>query len=261
MTKIYFQGTFGAYSHLAALEINPKAEIHGKDLLPQTGELNAERIAYALSKIKNLKLENYLKIKNLKLEIPRRTARLCDGCPFWQALPAIKRLAPEGTIFGGDIGCNMMAGLPPHNIQDYLFSMGASMGISHGVSKSTNQKVVSIIGDGTFFHAGIPGLINAVYNKSNFLIIVLDNRITAMTGHQQNPGMGKTLMAEDVKEIEIEKVATACGVKHVKTLDPINKKEFENTFTEFIQKKEVSVIVCKRICALLARRSQRAKEG
>lgn len=234
-----------------------KTEIYGKNLLPETGELNTEKIIFALSKVLNLKigkLENSLKIENWKLKIPRRMPRLCDGCPYWQVLPVIKRLAPKEAIFGGDIGCNMMAGLPPHNIQDYLFSMGASMGISHGVSKSSRQKVVSIIGDGTFFHSGIPGLVNAVYNKSNFLIIVLDNRITAMTGHQQNPGMGKTLMGEDVKEIEIEEVVKACGVKHVKTLDLTNRKEFEDVFKDFIQKGEISIIICKKICALLERR-------
>ena len=139
------------------------------------------------------------------------------------------------------------------------------MGISHGVSKalSSGQKaegpepqrrIISIIGDGTFFHAGIPGLINAVYNKSNPLIIVLDNRITAMTGHQQNPGMGKTLMGDDIEQIKIENVVKACGVKHIKVLDPANAGEFEGAIKEFLQKEEVSMIVCRRVCALLERR-------
>jgi len=146
-------------------------------------------------------------------------------------------------------------------MQDYLFSMGASMGISHGVSKSSKQKIISIIGDGTFFHAGIPGLINVVYNKSNPLIVVLDNRTTAMTGHQQNPGMGKTLMGENAEELEISEIAKSCGVKHIKVLDPINIKELEGAVKEFLQKDEVSIIVCKRICALLERRQKREKEN
>ena len=239
-----------------AKNINPKLEIHGKDLLPEIGELNTEKIVFALSKILKLKIKNLLEIRNLKLEIPRRTARLCEGCPYWHVFPIIKRVALEGTIFGGDIGCNMIAGLAPHNIQDYLFSMGASMGISHGVSKSSGQKVISIIGDGTFFHAGIPGLINAVYNRSNPLIVVLDNRITAMTGHQQNPGMGKTAMDEDIEELKIEEIAMACGVKHIKVLDQINIKELEGAIKEFLQKDEVSVIICRRICALIAKKQK-----
>ena len=247
-----------------AKTVNPKIKIYGKDVLPETGELNTEKIVVALSKVLNLKIskfKNLLKIENWNLKIPRRTARLCEGCPYWHIFPVVKRIAPENAIYGGDIGCNMIAGLSPHNMQDYLFSMGASMGISHGVSKSTGQKIISIIGDGTFFHAGIPGLINAVYNKSNPLILVLDNRITAMTGHQQNPGMGKTLMGENVEEVKIEEIAKACGVKHIKVLDPINMNELENAVKDFMQKDEVSLIVCRRVCALLERRLKREKEN
>jgi indolepyruvate ferredoxin oxidoreductase alpha subunit len=110
------------------------------------------------------------------------------------------------------------------------------------------------MGDGTFFHAGIPALINTVYNKSNPLIVIADNRITAMTGHQQNPGMGKTGTNEPTEELKIEEIAKACGVKHIKVLDPINIKEFEDTVKEFLNKEEVSLIVCRRICAILAKR-------
>ncbi|MFA6190536.1 MAG: thiamine pyrophosphate-dependent enzyme [Candidatus Staskawiczbacteria bacterium] len=232
--------------------INPKLQIFGKNLLPVIGELNTEKIYIALAKITGRKFPEF-KIKNLKLKIPNRTARLCEGCPYWYVFPTLKRVAPD-AIFTGDIGCNMIAGFAPHNIQDTLFSMGASLGIAHGVSKSTNQKVISIMGDGTFFHAGISPLLNAVYNKSKPLMIILDNRITAMTGHQQNPGMGKTLMGEVTTEVSIEEIARACGVKNVKVLDPINIKELESTVKEFLAKDEVSLIICKRICALLERR-------
>ncbi len=221
-----------------AKEINPKLEIFGKKVLPEIGELNTEKIGQALAKLVGKK---YKIISVKKVDLPRRFPKFCEGCPHLFTLPAIKRAAPEGTIFGGDIGCYMIAGYPPHNMQDYLFSMGASMGISHGVKKTTGQKVISLIGDGTFFHAGIPGLINAVYNKSNPLIIVMDNRITAMTGHQPNPG----------QELQIEDIAKACGVKHIKVLDPINVKELEDTIKDFLTKDEISVIISKRICALL----------
>jgi indolepyruvate ferredoxin oxidoreductase alpha subunit len=228
-------------------------QIFGKDLLPEIGELNAEKICLALSKITGKKFN---KKTTKQISLPRRTARLCEGCPYWHVFPVIKRIAPEGTIFGGDIGCNMIAGLAPHSMHDYLFSMGASLGISHGVKKSTSQKVISLMGDGTFFHAGIPALINAVYNKSNPLVVILDNRITAMTGHQPNPGMGKTGMGEDTEELKIEEIAKACGVKNIKVLDQINVKEFEDAMKEFLEKDEVSVIICKRICALLAKRQK-----
>ncbi|MBI2054198.1 MAG: indolepyruvate ferredoxin oxidoreductase subunit alpha [Candidatus Staskawiczbacteria bacterium] len=255
---------------IIAKEANPKIQVFGRDILSGIGELNPDKIISAIVKIKKIKIKNNQKTPDIKFKIPKRTARLCDGCPYWHVFPVVKRIAPEGTVFGGDIGCNMIAGFSPHNIQDYLFSMGASMGISHGISKAVSpsfaknseskQKVISIIGDGTFFHAGIPGLINAVYNKSNPLIIILDNRITAMTGHQQNPGMGKTVMGDDVEEIKIEEIAKSCGVKNIKVLDPINTKELEGSIREFLEKEEVSVIICRRICALLARRQKKQNE-
>ena len=239
---------------ILAKENNLKTEIIGKKLLPEIGELNIEKVGVALAKILNLKIK---KLKNLKIEVPRRTSRLCEGCPHLFTFAAIKKVAPEGTVFGGDIGCYMMAGLNPHNIQDYLFCMGSSIGIAHGVKKSTKQKVISLMGDGTFFHSGIAGLINAVYNKSNPLMIILDNRITAMTGHQQNPGMGKNGMLETAPELNIEEIARAVGVKNVKTLDQVpNTQELENTIKEFLEKDEVSVIVCKHVCALLERRQK-----
>jgi indolepyruvate ferredoxin oxidoreductase alpha subunit len=241
-----------------AKNVNPKIQIFGKNILGTIGELDTDKIGTALAKVTGKKFKAN---KKKEIILPRRTARLCEGCPYWYIFPTLKRIAPPGTIFGGDIGCNMIAGLPPHSMHDYLFSMGASLGISHGVRKSTNQKVISIMGDGTFFHAGIPALINTVYNKSNPLIVIADNRITAMTGHQQNPGMGKTGMNEPTEELKIEEIAKACGVKHIKVLDPIDIKEFEDTVKEFLDKEEVSLIICRRICALLARRSQQAKEG
>lgn len=237
-----------------AKDANPKIKIFGRDLLGHTGELNAERVETALQKILKLKQSKSFQISNFKFQIPRRYPKLCAGCPHLFTLSAIKRAAPQGTIFGGDIGCYMIAGYPPHDMQDYVFSMGASMGISHGVSKSTKQKVVSLIGDATFFHSGIQGLINAVYNKSNPLIIILDNRTTAMTGHQPNPGMGKNGMGENAEELKIEDIVKACGVKHIKVLDPINMKELEDTIKDFLTKDGVSVIISKRICALLAKR-------
>ncbi len=234
-----------------ANDMGIKVKIFGKDILPEIGELNTDKILSATAKIIGKKITTF-KVKQINL--PRRTARLCEGCPYWHVFPVLKRIAPEGTVFGGDIGCNMIGALPPHNLYDYLFDMGAGLGISHGVKKSTSQKVITIMGDGTFFHSGIAPLINSVYNKSNPLVIILDNRITAMTGHQPNPGMGKNLMGKDAPELSIEEIVKACGVKNLKVLDPINMPEFENTVKEFLGKEEVSVIICKRICALLARR-------
>ena len=242
---------------ILAGEINPKIEIFGKNILSEIGELDTEKITLALSKITGKKVQLF---KSKNIVVPRRYPRLCKGCPHLFTFSLLKKLVPQGVIFGGDIGCYMIAGYPPHDIQDYIFSMGAGLGISHGVKKSTNQKVVTLMGDGTFFHAGIPALINTVYNKSNPLLIVLDNRITAMTGHQTNPGIGKTGSGELTEELKIDQICQACGVKNIKVIDPINVDELEATINEFLVKPEVSVIICKRICALLAKRQVAANK-
>ncbi len=245
---------------IIAKDENLKVQVIGKDMLPQIGELNVEILENAIAKILKIKIKkNNLLTTNYSLQAPRRTSRLCDGCPYWYAFPTIKKVAPEGTIIGGDIGCNMIGGLSPHNMYDYMFCMGSSIGIGHGVSKATgkNNKAITIMGDGTFFHSGMAGLINAVYNKSNPLMIILDNRITAMTGHQQNPGMGQNGMWQSAPEMNIEEIVKALGVKNVKTLDQGNPGELENVMKDFLIKDDVSVIICKRICAILDRRQKK----
>ncbi len=150
----------------------------------------------------------------------------------------------------------MLAGLEPNHVQDYLYSMGSSIGIAHGIAKSTKQKVIAFMGDSTFFHSGIPAIINVVFNKSNPLIIILDNQTTAMTGHQPHPGIGKTGMGEETTKISIEGMVQACGVKNLKVLDPTNANEMENAIKEFLVKDEVSVIIARHTCALLAKKQQ-----
>lgn len=229
---------------ILAKEVNPTLKVSGKNLLPETGELSAEKVGLAVARLTN---KRYKIPKTTSLNLPKRFPRLCPDCPYWFVFSAIKKAAPKATIFGGDIGCYMLAGFPPHNIQDYLLSMGSSVGLAHGIKKNSSQKLIALIGDSTFFHAGIPALINTVYNKSNPLIVVMDNRITAMTGHQPNPG----------EEIKIEDIVRACGVKNLKVIDPINIKELQSTIKQFLEKKEVSVIVSRRICALYEKRLKR----
>ena len=164
------------------------------------------------------------------------------------------------VVYGGDVGCYLLGIFKPFEEQNYMFSMGASAGISHGIRKSTDQKAISFMGDSTFFHAGMPGIVNAVYNKSNMLVIVLDNRITAMTGHQNNPSTGITAMGEITKEVKIEDIVKAMGVENVKVVDPFNVKLMVDTVKEFLNNDSVSVIVAKRECQLLVMR-KRKREG
>ncbi|MBU4205062.1 indolepyruvate ferredoxin oxidoreductase subunit alpha [Patescibacteria group bacterium] len=236
-----------------AKDINPKLQIFGKNLLSPIGELNANKITFALAKILGRKYQ----IPEVKEIIPKRYPNPCLGCPHLLTFSILKKLTSKNIIFGGDIGCYMLAGMPQFNLQDYLFSMGSSVGIGHGIMKATKkQKVIALMGDSTFFHAGISALINTVFNKSSPLIIVLDNRTTAMTGHQTNPGIGKTGMGEDTAILKPEEIAVACGVKNIKVIDPVNIKEYESTIKEFLNKKEVSLIVARRICALLIKKQK-----
>jgi len=250
------EGVLEKEVNVLAKEVNPKLKVQGKDLLPVSREFNVDIVGLAIGKFAN---KNYKLAKTTSIDLPKRFPRLCPECPYWFVFSAVKEIAPKGTIFGGGIGCYMLAGFPPHEIQDYLLCMGSSVGVAHGIKKAVGdkQKLITFMGDSSFFHAGIPAIINTVFNKSNPLIIIMDNRITAMTGHQPNPGMGKTGMWEDTTDLKIENIVKACGVKNVKVIDPQNINELKATIKDFINKKEVSVIVAKRICALWARRMKR----
>jgi indolepyruvate ferredoxin oxidoreductase alpha subunit len=249
---------------ILAKEANRKLKVLGKGFFPYAGEYNEEMLVNALSKITGKKYEFDLtahKKKYLKIKEPKRLPVLCAGCPHRATFYAAK-VATKGmdVVYGGDVGCYVLGLFKPYETQDFMFSMGASEGLAHGIKKTTNQKVIAFLGDSTFFHAGMPGLVNIVYNKSNPLVIVMDNRITAMTGHQPNPGMGLTAMGEKTKEIEIDKIARAMGVEDVRVIDPRNINLMIKTIKELLAKDKVSVIVAKRECELLAMRKKR-KQG
>ncbi len=232
-----------------AKEINCQLEIDGKSLLSETGELKPEQIVSALVKFANLKCKE--RVMGNKVRPFKRSPQLCPGCPYWLVIAAIKKAVDiKKVIFGGEIGCYMLFGNSPVNLQDYLFSMGSSTGIAHGIKKATGQKLISFVGDSSFFHAGIPALVNTVFNKSNPLIIILHNETTAMTGHQPHPAA-----SSEVPGVNIEAVVSACGVKHVKTIDPINQKEFIKTVKDFLSKDEVSVIISKHPCLFVVKKN------
>ena len=242
-----------------AKDSNPKLKIVGKEILPKIGEYGEEDVIKALCKLTGKKFDFDLEAhqKNFeKLKFARRFPVMCPGCQHRATFYAAKVAAPN-AIYAGDIGCYMLGIFPPIDTTDFLFDMGAGEGIAHGINKSTDQKTIAFIGDSTFFHAGIPALINMVHNKSNPLVIILDNRTTAMTGFQPHPGTDKTGTGEETKEILIEDIAKACGVENVKVVDPFNLKEMISTIKEFLQKDKVSVIVAKRECQLLANRRKR----
>ncbi|MBI4101490.1 MAG: indolepyruvate ferredoxin oxidoreductase subunit alpha [Candidatus Nealsonbacteria bacterium] len=249
-----------------AKDINPGLEIHGKDLLPVVGELKPEYVVSALAKVvgKEFSVQNPMTNATAIKHLPR----FCPGCPYHTVFAAIKKNAPEGTVFGGDIGCYMLGSVAPQSLYDYLFSMGSSLGIGHGIAKATGQKAITFIGDSTFFHAGLPPLINAIFNKSNPIVIILDNGTTAMTGHQPHPGTSVRKEEEykfewegreensttPERPISLEEIVKACGVKNLKVVDSFNLKQMEEAVKEFLPKEEVSVIIARGICALLVKK-------
>lgn len=225
-----------------AQEINWNGKFFGKDLIPITGELKPEIVATAITKFTNKKLEiNTSSI--IKIPVKKRSPIFCPGCPYWSVFNILKKISKtREIIIGGEIGCYMLASHETINLQDYLYCMGSDIGIAHGILKSTNQKIIALVGDSSFFHSSIPALINTIFNKSNPLVIILDNRTTAMTGHQPHPGVGD-------KPIKIEDIVKACGIKNLKIIDQVvQSQEFEDSIKEFLIKPETSVIIARHPC-------------
>lgn len=187
-------------------------------------------------------------------EVPQRPPNLCAGCSHRATYYAVKKAAEGlGTIYPSDIGCYTLGVLPPLSTADFLLCMGSSVGTGCGFSTATDKKVISFIGDSTFFHSGIPGLVNAVFNNHNFTLVILDNSTTAMTGHQPNPGvdMGDFNLT-GYGRVSIEKVVRAIGVPHVAVIKPYRVNKSIEALKEAIDFKGVSVVISKEACTLYA---------
>jgi len=245
----------------------PETEVYGKigrQYFPRSGELSPRRVLEGLSAITGRKapvnFENLDKrYAEVVRELPPRPPVLCPGCPHRASFYAIRKVAGEKAVYPTDIGCYALGYAPPLNVGDILICMGSGVGTAQGISKATEAPTIAIIGDSTFFHAGVPRLLNAIYNKHRIVVAVLDNMTTAMTGHQPHPGTGLTGMQTATEPIAIEKVAEGCGVKLVKVVNPFNFKEAENTLKEALDFPETSLIVFRAPCALLLLREKRRK--
>ena len=191
--------------------------------------------------------------------LPMRPPTLCKGCPHRETYnnvkEALKELGmEEDTIYPTDIGCYTLALLPPIRMADYLTCMGSSVGTSCGFSQATNQKVVSFIGDSTFFHSGLSPLASAVHNQHNFCLVVLDNSTTAMTGHQPNPGIQYRPPGYEKPRIAIEDVVRGLGVKEVVKINPYKKAESVEALKGVLAKDGVSVVIAEAPCILYYRK-------
>lgn len=185
------------------------------------------------------------------LDIPARPPVLCAGCPHRGLYYALKKL---NVTVSGDIGCYTLGALAPLGMMDTCICMGASVSALHGRNKADEQnakKSVAVIGDSTFIHSGVTGLINIAYNQSNSTVIILDNSITGMTGHQDNPTTGKTIKGDPTTAVSLEMLAKAVGIDRVRVIDPYNLAECEQVIREEVEADAPSVIISRRPCALL----------
>ena len=187
--------------------------------------------------------------------LPDRPPVLCPGCPHRASYYALKlALGPEfeETVFTTDIGCYTLGLLPPLSMADHLLCMGSSIGTAGGFARASDQRVIAFIGDSTLFHAGIPAIVNAVHNRHRFLIVILDNRTTAMTGLQPHPGL-EFCAAGPAPAVPIERLLEGCGLSHIHIIDPLDLQKATEVFEQALKEseEEVTAVISRHPCVLL----------
>lgn len=219
--------------------------VHGKDTFSLMGEISQ---AIVREKILGEAAES----QEFSEPVPVRPPVMCAGCPHRGLFYCLSKL---GVMVSGDIGCYTLGTAAPLCAMDTTICMGASISGLHGFNKArgkdAEKKSVAVIGDSTFMHSGMTGLVNIAYNATNSTVIILDNSITGMTGHQQNPTTGKNLKGDPAAAVNLEELCHAIGIKSVKVVDPYHMAETEKVIKEELEKDEPSVIISRRPCALL----------
>ena len=221
-------------------------EVTGKEIISLCGELTPGRVAKAFGLPQNA--------PTTVEKLPGRPPNMCPGCPHRGVFYTLKQLQ---AYVSGDIGCYTLGFMPPLSAMDTCVCMGASIGMANGAVKvlppEERKKVVAVIGDSTFLHTGINGLMDMVYNKGAATVIILDNRITAMTGRQENPASGHTLMNDPANAIDFPLLCKAIGVKHIRTINPLDLDECQRVISEEMERPETSVIITDKPCVLIKR--------
>jgi len=225
--------------------------VEGKVLTGDQGELSTEKVRSA---VLGVKLPS-----QVQDDLPARPPVLCPGCPHRGIFHVVKKLKLRVM---GDIGCYTLAALAPLSAMDACLCMGASIGMASGAERARGKEfskgTVAVLGDSTFLHSGITPLIDAVYGRSAITVLILDNRITGMTGHQQNPSTGVDIHGNPAPQVDLEKFVLGCGVQHVRVVDPFDIKQTEAALREETARNAVSVIIARRPCALLERKTRPA---
>lgn len=222
--------------------------VTGKEIFPYTNEFDPGVIRNAIERKSVKKTSDY------QAPLAARPPNLCPGCPHRGLFYALKK---QKVYVHGDIGCYTLSYMKPLEGLHSCICMGASIGMAHGMSKALKEKgkgrVAGVIGDSTFLHSGLTPLLDMAYNQSDALIIILDNSTTAMTGMQEHPGTGYTLMGKETKQVNLENLIVALGIGHVKVVDPIDQKATTAAIKEALAQSGPSVIIARRPCALFKR--------
>ena len=243
-----------------AYELDCNVKIYGKSSghFSRLFEYNPDIVTEAFSKIFKTK-NSLVKPESSKIKLPRRPPALCPGCPHRATYYACKKAKPKGVIYPTDIGCYTLGREKPLEMADLLLCMGSNAGTACGLAVATDEKVVSFMGDSTFFHSGIPPIINAVHHDHDVVITILDNRTTAMTGHQPHPGTDFDGMGRPAKKILVEDVVKGCGMEHIEITDPNKIKETTEAFKRALDFKGPAVVISKSPCILLENRDKRKR--
>lgn len=239
------------------LRIAGITNIIGKEKVPLMGELNPEILANVFhgTPIPHSFAD--------EIPVPARPPLFCLGCPHRGVFYTLKKMMKTNVVALGDIGCYTLGSLPPYSSMQTSFCMGASVGNAVGFARGneghSGAKAVGVIGDSTFLHGGIPGLIDMVYTRSHATLLIADNSTTGMTGQQENPGSGKTVGGEPAPKVDLVKLVEAIGVEYVRELDPYDMKKFRKTLREAINHPGPSVVIAKHSCLMI--REERRKHA
>lgn len=233
--------------HIRSLGIKTK----GREYFPGLGELNPDRVAQGHYRLKNSRvIIREKKVGENGISLPARPPMFCPGCPSRGLFYALSKI---DCVVSGDIGCYSLGVFPPYERLDTILCMGAGITVAQGMDKAglRDKPVIGIIGDSTFFHSGITGLLELSYNKGISTIVIVDNRATAMTGLQEHPGTGRTLMREKTYTAHPEDFARACGIKNIHIIDPLDFEQTLKVLKEEVKKEAASVIISRRACVLV----------
>ncbi len=253
-------------TRITAQSVGWRGTIEGKKFVPRNFELNVALVKKAIAEFLGIKDAFFPEpvLIDTGFDLPPRPPNLCPGCPHRATYYSLKKVFGQEAIYPTDIGCYTLGFLPPLSVGDFLICMGSSVSTAGGFSVAQEKPVVGVVGDSTFFHAGIPGLINSVFNGHRFLLVILDNATTAMTGHQPHPGVSMTKEGVCEPKVRLEDVVRSCGVKEVEIVNPLNIRKTIDRLTYIKERSSeepgVYVVISRSPCPLLERRALKKKQ-